>query len=253
MYDAAAAPSPLSLPGAVDHCVELFSFAKSYHLGGFRLGYILGNADVISSLEAVKVWCTTCAFLLPSERCRNPSCLMLLCSVAADLFHDNLHIVPCKGASPMCNPVELLSPCAQATILLLQTFASYMIVRQLRTLPCITLQAPIDFNQYLGIQRMGVACLQLPVQRVRDYAAVWQRRAAALVPVLRQHGWHIPEPKACENSVRLATCREIFSSTCAVSTDDAGALNHKCTLYLAIRQWAAQTLPSWHAEVTGVH
>jgi hypothetical protein len=60
------------------------------------------------------------------------------------------------------------------------------------------LQASIDFNQYLGIQRMGVACLQLPQQRVRDYAAVWQQRASALVQHLRQHGWQLPEPQACE-------------------------------------------------------
>lgn len=50
--------SPLSLPGAVERCVELFSFAKSYQLGGCRLGFALGNADVLASLEAVKVcWC----------------------------------------------------------------------------------------------------------------------------------------------------------------------------------------------------
>lgn len=59
-------------------------------------------------------------------------------------------------------------------------------------------QAPIDFNQYLGIQRAGIACLQLPQQRVREYAAVWRQRAAALVPVLRRFGWKLPEPKACE-------------------------------------------------------
>lgn len=60
-------------------------------------------------------------------------------------------------------------------------------------------QAPIDFNQYLGIQRAGIACLKLPQQRVREYAAVWRQRAAALVPVLRRFGWRLPEPKACKS------------------------------------------------------
>lgn len=49
------ASSPLALPGAVDRCVELFSFAKSHQMGGFRLGFALGNAQVLASLEAVKV------------------------------------------------------------------------------------------------------------------------------------------------------------------------------------------------------
>lgn len=62
----------------------------------------------------------------------------------------------------------------------------------------VSFQAPIDFNQYLGIQRAGIACLKLPQQRVREYAAVWRQRAAALVPVLRQFGWQLPEPKACK-------------------------------------------------------
>lgn len=105
------ASSPLALPGAAERCVELFSFAKSHQMGGFRLGFALGQAQALASLEAVK--------------------------------------------------------------------------------------ALIDFNQYLGIQRAGIACLQLPQRRVREYAAVWQQRAAALVPVLRRFGWKLPEPKAC--------------------------------------------------------
>lgn len=71
-------------------------------------------------------------------------------------------------------------------------------------LPCC-MQAPIDFNQYLGIQRAGIACLQLPQERVREYAAVWRQRAAALVPVLRRFGWMLPEPKACKD-FRSAVC-----------------------------------------------
>jgi aspartate/methionine/tyrosine aminotransferase len=49
------ASSPLALPGAAERCVELFSFAKSHQMGGFRLGFALGNAQALASLEAVKV------------------------------------------------------------------------------------------------------------------------------------------------------------------------------------------------------
>jgi aspartate/methionine/tyrosine aminotransferase len=55
VYDRDAAVSPLALPGALARCVELFSFAKSYQLGGFRLGFALGNEQAIAALEAVKV------------------------------------------------------------------------------------------------------------------------------------------------------------------------------------------------------
>lgn len=112
VYDGSAATSPLSLPGAKARVIELFSFAKSFQLGGFRLGFALGNAEAVAALEAIK--------------------------------------------------------------------------------------APIDFNQYLGIQRMGIACLSLPKQVVSDYAAVFQGRAVALADALIGIGWDVKRPSACE-------------------------------------------------------
>lgn len=108
---AGQAPSPLALPGGKERVVELFSFSKSYHLAGFRLGFALGNAEALRAVEAVK--------------------------------------------------------------------------------------GPVDFNQYAGIQRMGIACLGLPEERVRQDARVWQRRARALVGALGEIGWKVQEPKAC--------------------------------------------------------
>jgi aspartate/methionine/tyrosine aminotransferase len=91
--------------------VELFSFAKSFHLGGFRLGFALGNADALAALEAVK--------------------------------------------------------------------------------------GPVDFNQNLAIQRMGVACLALPRERVAADAQIWRARSEAMVAALRAGGWRLLEaPKA---------------------------------------------------------
>ncbi|GBD28467.1 LL-diaminopimelate aminotransferase [bacterium HR31] len=48
------APSPLALPGARDRCVEFFTLSKSYHMGGFRLAFAVGNAEAIAALETVK-------------------------------------------------------------------------------------------------------------------------------------------------------------------------------------------------------
>ncbi len=104
------APSPLALPGARDQVVELFSLSKSYHMGGFRLGFALGNAEAIAALEAAK--------------------------------------------------------------------------------------APVDFNQYLGILRMGIAALSLPEERVRRDVEVFRARRDALVDALRDSGWPVEPPKA---------------------------------------------------------
>lgn len=103
--------SPLALPGGRERTVELFSFAKSYHLAGFRLGFALGHAEAIASLEALK--------------------------------------------------------------------------------------APIDFNPYLGIQRMGIAALKVSSERLQRDAQTWAHRRQTMVAALEAQGWSVPLPKAC--------------------------------------------------------
>lgn len=48
------APSVLTQPGALDTAVELYSASKSFHMGGFRIGWAVGNADALAALAAVK-------------------------------------------------------------------------------------------------------------------------------------------------------------------------------------------------------
>jgi len=52
--DVADAPSVLTRPGALDRAVELYSASKSFHMGGFRLGWAIGQADALAALARVK-------------------------------------------------------------------------------------------------------------------------------------------------------------------------------------------------------
>lgn len=54
VYGDYEAPSVLALPGGMDVAVELYSCSKSYHMGGFRIGWAAGNPDVIAALAQVK-------------------------------------------------------------------------------------------------------------------------------------------------------------------------------------------------------
>ena len=100
----------LAVEGARERAIELFSFSKSYHLGGVRLGFALGHPDAVAALERVK--------------------------------------------------------------------------------------APIDFNQYAGILRMGIRALNLPLERIRRDVAVFKKRRDALLAALRRYGVALPAPKA---------------------------------------------------------
>ena len=53
-FDGYRAPSFLQIPGAKDVGVEFYSLSKSYSMPGWRVGFMVGNARVISALKRIK-------------------------------------------------------------------------------------------------------------------------------------------------------------------------------------------------------
>lgn len=53
-FDGYKAPSILEVEGAKDIAVEFGSFSKTYNMTGFRIGYVVGNRDIIKSLSVLK-------------------------------------------------------------------------------------------------------------------------------------------------------------------------------------------------------
>ena len=53
-FDGARPPSVLEVPGAFDVAIEFHSLSKSFHLAGTRIGFAVGNRDVLASLRALK-------------------------------------------------------------------------------------------------------------------------------------------------------------------------------------------------------
>jgi len=54
VFDGYVAPSILQVPGARDVAVESFSLSKSYNMPGWRVGFMCGNATLISALARMK-------------------------------------------------------------------------------------------------------------------------------------------------------------------------------------------------------
>ncbi len=54
VYDGAKAPSVLQVKGAKDVAVEFHTFSKSYSMAGWRLGFAVGNRDILASLAKTK-------------------------------------------------------------------------------------------------------------------------------------------------------------------------------------------------------
>jgi LL-diaminopimelate aminotransferase len=57
------APSILQVNGAKEVAVEFGSLSKSYNMAGCRIGYVVGNKDMIKALSIIKSNTDTCQFL----------------------------------------------------------------------------------------------------------------------------------------------------------------------------------------------
>jgi len=54
VFDGYKAPSFLQVPGAKDVGVEFFSLSKSYNMPGWRVGFCVGNPEVVGALRRIK-------------------------------------------------------------------------------------------------------------------------------------------------------------------------------------------------------
>jgi alanine-synthesizing transaminase len=54
VYDGWKAPSIMQVPGAKDIAVEFFTLSKSYNMAGWRIGFMVGNADLVGALARIK-------------------------------------------------------------------------------------------------------------------------------------------------------------------------------------------------------
>ncbi len=54
VFDGYRAPSIMEVPGASDVAVEFFTMSKSYNMAGWRVGFMVGNRDLVAALARMK-------------------------------------------------------------------------------------------------------------------------------------------------------------------------------------------------------
>ncbi|KPK33835.1 MAG: glutamate-pyruvate aminotransferase [Betaproteobacteria bacterium SG8_40] len=54
VFDGYKAPSILQVPGAKEVAVEFFTMSKSYNMAGWRIGYMVGNPELVAALGRIK-------------------------------------------------------------------------------------------------------------------------------------------------------------------------------------------------------
>lgn len=53
-FDGYQAPSIMQVPGARELAVEFFTMSKSYNMAGWRIGFMVGNAELVNALARIK-------------------------------------------------------------------------------------------------------------------------------------------------------------------------------------------------------
>jgi alanine-synthesizing transaminase len=54
VFDGYKAPSIMQVPGAREVAVEFFTMSKSYNMAGWRIGFMVGNKDLVQALARIK-------------------------------------------------------------------------------------------------------------------------------------------------------------------------------------------------------
>ena len=54
VFDDYKAPSIMQVPGARDVAVEFFTMSKSYNMAGWRIGFMVGNREMVNALARIK-------------------------------------------------------------------------------------------------------------------------------------------------------------------------------------------------------
>jgi alanine-synthesizing transaminase len=55
-YDGYDPPSVLQVPGATDVAVEIYTMTKSFSMAGWRVGFVVGNAEIVQALTKLKTY-----------------------------------------------------------------------------------------------------------------------------------------------------------------------------------------------------
>ena len=55
-FDGYEPPSILQVPGATDVAVEIYTMTKSFSMAGWRVGFVVGNAEIVQALTKLKTY-----------------------------------------------------------------------------------------------------------------------------------------------------------------------------------------------------
>jgi alanine-synthesizing transaminase len=107
-FDGYRPPSILQVPRAKECCVELYTLTKSFSMAGWRVGFLVGNAEIVAALTKLKSYLDygtfqpvqIAAIVAMNEATEYPEQLRLIYQSRRDTLIDGLHRVGWDVVTP---------------------------------------------------------------------------------------------------------------------------------------------------------
>lgn len=107
-FDGYQPPSILQVPRAKECCVELYTLTKSFSMAGWRVGFMVGNKEIVAALTKLKSYLDygtfqpvqIAAIVAMNEASSYPDELRAIYQSRRDTLIDGLHRVGWKVAAP---------------------------------------------------------------------------------------------------------------------------------------------------------
>jgi alanine-synthesizing transaminase len=117
-YDDYRPPSILQVPRAKECCVELYTLTKSFSMAGWRVGFLVGNAEIVAALTKLKSYLDygifqpvqIAAIVAMNEAVDYPNQLRAIYQSRRDTLIEGLHrvgwdVVPPRGSMFVWAPI----------------------------------------------------------------------------------------------------------------------------------------------------
>jgi alanine-synthesizing transaminase len=107
-FDGYRPPSILQVPGAKECCVELYTLTKSFSMAGWRVGFVVGNPEIVAALTKLKSYLDygtfqpvqIAAIVAMNEAQEYPEQLRMIYQSRRDTLIDGLHRVGWDVVAP---------------------------------------------------------------------------------------------------------------------------------------------------------
>jgi alanine-synthesizing transaminase len=107
-FDGYRPPSILQVPGAKECCVELYTLTKSFSMAGWRVGFVVGNPEIVAALTKLKSYLDygtfqpvqIAAIVAMNEAQEYPEQLRMIYQSRRDTLIDGLHRIGWDVVAP---------------------------------------------------------------------------------------------------------------------------------------------------------